>query len=218
MRRHCAIAALLSACAVSEPDGPDGAGIHFLPDAEVDRADARPRPDAEPECTPTWSNLLGNPGFDLGATVWLESSAVDAPIIIPTAQAHSGGFVAFVAGYDDAFDGIWQTVTIPSAATGLRVSGWRCIASDEDPEGGVFDEALIGIMDASGTTTLEIFAGFDNMDGPSATGCTWTSFLAAAAQVRAGQTVTFVIQAITDGSLPTSFFFDTMVFEAQVCL
>jgi hypothetical protein len=228
----------VAACATAGDDPsdapPDALTIHLSPDGSPpppppDSPDASPTPPpppppppdaAPPPCTPTWTNLLVNAAFDLGTNGWTETSTGGFAIITPAASLpiapQSGNFAAWLAGYDDAYDQVYQTVTVPAGATALRMTGWRCIATDETIGGGVFDVAGVGILDQS-AAPLETLASFTNEDATSATACTWTQFSANAAGVYAGQNVIFFIEASTDFSLPTSFFFDTFSFEAQVC-
>ncbi len=220
-------------CATGVPtgEGGDATIIQIPPDAAGGAPDARPpRPDAyvppsPPDaamgpCTSMWLNLLANTGFDLGATAWTETSTGGYPIVTAAAQlpipTQAGPFAAWMAGYDSAYDQLYQSVAVPADATALRMSGWRCIASDESPGSGVYDVAGVGILDPS-STPLETLVSFTNEDSISASACTWTPFTATAAGVYAGQSVIFFVEASTDSTLGTSFFFDTFTFEAMVC-
>jgi hypothetical protein len=197
-------------------DPPDA----FVPPEHADAFVPPAHPDAAPPCTPMWQNILANTAFDLGPTSWTETSTGGFTIVTIATQlpipTQSGAYAAWMAGYDSAYDQLFQSVTVPSDATALRMSGWRCIASDEAPGSGVYDIAGVGILDSS-ATPLETLASFTNEDSVSAASCAWTPFSATAAGVYAGQSVIFFIEASTDGTLGTSFFFDTFTFEAYVC-
>jgi hypothetical protein len=235
MVRHLPLCAVLLTGAMGcaqgvEPEHePDAFIIQINVDAQPGPPDARPQPDAfvppphpdaAPPCTLQWINLLANTAFDLGVTGWTETSSGGYPIVTAAAQLpiapQSGNYAAWLAGYDDAYDQVYQSVAVPPDATGLRMSGWRCVASDEDPGSGIYDVAGVGILDSS-ATPLETLASFTNEDSISASSCTWAPFSATAAGVYAGQSVIFFVEASTDFSLATSFFFDSFTFEAYVC-
>lgn len=234
-RLSLVVASLVAGCATAsgggDPADPDGSII--IPnehDGAPDRPDAwqwsppdaaPPRPDAmPPPCTPAWTNLLTNASLDLGATGWTESSGGGYPIITPAAQLpilpQSGNYAAWTGGYDGAYDQLFQMVTIPPSATGLRMSGWGCFASAETPGSGVWDAAGVGILDAS-ASLLETLVVFTNEHAPSASSCGWIPFSVNAASAYPGQTVIFYVEASNDSINATSFFFDTFVFEALVC-
>src|SRR6185369_2666127 len=80
----------LVACATTNPIDDDG-GTHPDIDGSSVRTDADPMdpdapmtvPDASMPCTPTTTNLLANPGFDLGRNVnWSEASTGGAAIVV----------------------------------------------------------------------------------------------------------------------------------------
>src|SRR5262249_52485771 len=88
--------------------------------------------------------LLSNPSFDLGATGWTEMSGLSgAGIINPESEiaptrAHTAPNVAWLGGYNKGEDKIFQTITIPAGATGMMMTFYYMVETDEDPDG-VYD-------------------------------------------------------------------------------
>jgi hypothetical protein len=209
--------------------GPDGGGGGDAPKGDggsgggLTTADARVAPDgsgggaadAPAGCTPTWISLLNNGGFDAGSAGWTESTLGGVPIITSDAVVEPDtppGF-AWFGGYDNAVDRLSQSVTIPAGATSLRLSGTYCIETDES---GPFDEAAMVLRNGGGSD-LEVLASGSSDGGPSTCGAIANSFEVTAGSPYAGQTVSFVIEAFTDDSLLTNFFFDSLMLEALAC-
>lgn len=228
------LAVVVTGCATGQVPGgdPDAPVITFERDAAPPDARVNPAPpdanvmvpdppDAAPTpCTATWQNLLTNASFDLGPSGWMENSGGGYPIVSASAQlpipTHSGNYAAWTGGYDNAYDQVFQSVTIPADATSLRWSGYGCFASEEAPGSGVYDVAGVGLLNPAGTV-LETLYTWSNLNAPSASSCTWTSYSQIASNAYAGQTVTLLVEAVTDSTLGTSFFFDTFVLEALAC-
>jgi serine protease len=144
----------------------------------------------------TASQLLRNPGFESGNTVWSSTPAVIGQNG-PFEPAHTGTWDAWLDGYGTTHtDTISQSVTIPAACTGTKFSFWLHIDTAETTTTTAFDKLTIT---ANGTT----IATFSNLN--HASGYQQHSYSLGSL---AGQTVTLKFTGTEDSSLQTSFVVD----------
>ena len=95
------------------------------------------------------SQLLQNPGFDTGA--WTPWQPLGYPAL--TDQAYrSASYSAWLAGYDDADDYIYQSVTVPADATEVTLDFWYMVYSEESLAG--YDYLCYDITDGDGSTLI----------------------------------------------------------------
>lgn len=198
-------------------------------DATPGQPDAEPSPDAEPvidepdaepidNCTVTNINLLGNANLDSGqGGGWVESSAGGYDIVVlddePGVTAHSGGYVAWMSGYDDAVDSLAQTINVPADATSVSVRGVRWIATEEDASAVAFDVATLDIV-TTGGTQLELVHEWSNQDDTS----NWAAFNYQVSGDYQGDAIRVRVRTDTDDSFPTHFLFDTLDFRVTTCM
>jgi hypothetical protein len=150
-------------------------------------------------CT-TQSQLLRNPGFESGNTIWATTSGVinDQP-----SYAHSGSWEAWLDGYGTTHtDTLSQSITIPSGACTAAFSFWLYINTSETTKTTAYDKLTVAVLNSSGTT-LATLATYSNLNASS--GYIQKSFSLSA---YAGQTVTLKFTGTEDSSLQTSFFVD----------
>jgi hypothetical protein len=144
----------------------------------------------------TVSQLLGNPGFESGNTVWASTPAVIGQNG-PSEPAHSGTWDAWLDGYGTTHtDTISQSVSIPAACTNTTFSFWLHIDTAETTHTTAFDKLTIT---ANGTT----IATFSNLN--AASGYTQHTYSLGSL---AGQTVALKFTGVEDSSLQTSFVVD----------
>jgi Zn-dependent metalloprotease len=147
---------------------------------------------------PTGTNLLGNPGFESGATVWTGTAG---PITNNTGRpARTGSWKAWLGGNgSSSTETINQSVAIPASATSATLSFW--LRTDTAETGStVYDTMRAQVVDGSTVTTL---ATYSNV-GTNAT-YTQKSFNLTAYK---GRTVTIRFTMTEDSSLQTSFVVD----------
>ncbi|HEV2372266.1 MAG TPA: glycoside hydrolase family 9 protein [Streptosporangiaceae bacterium] len=122
----------------------------------------------------TAAQLLGNPGFENGATntaPWVQSSTLgfDPVTAASTAEpAHSGGFVAWFNGNGSAdTDTEAQTVTIPVGCTTATLSLWLHIDTTENTTTATPDTFKVQLLNSAGTvlTTLATFSNLSHNTG-----------------------------------------------------
>jgi len=226
------------ACASASDGGANGGSDGGRPDsrsvfadAPLDRPDAfapsfdagqfvdsRPMSDARQSsdgaCGARWTNLLRNGGFDSGASPWLESSGLGIPLIVGPSElplpAPSPQNAAWLAGYNDAFDHLSQTVAVPANAQALRITGRLCFGTEEGD--GEYDFLTLELLNTS-ASVMEylIWSNLDADLGP----CGWREFTVDTVTSHAGENVTLYLEAVTDPDFNvTTFMFDSLSFEA----
>jgi hypothetical protein len=149
---------------------------------------------------PPVTELLSNPGFESGNTVWTATSGV---IDNSSSQAaHAGSWKAWLNGYGSAHtDSVRQTVAIPASATGT-LSFWLKVASDETTTTSAYDTLKVQVRNSSGTV-LATLATYSNLNKGSS--YVQKSFSLAAYK---GQTVQIYFEGIEGSTTATSFLVD----------
>jgi hypothetical protein len=151
----------------------------------------------------TTTQLLGNPGFENGVAPWQESSAGGYQII-DTTNPHSGSYSAYLCGYDNCHDRLWQSVALPSTATRVVLSYWLSISTQE-LDGSCYDFFYANIRSSSGTliTTVQTRCNANAAD--------WQHYsfdLTTVLKSSSGKTIQVSFEATTDEGLATAFFVD----------
>ncbi|MCW7942788.1 hydrolase [Streptomyces hygroscopicus] len=151
--------------------------------------------------TCTAAQLLGNNGFESGATNWSASSGVITDS--SSESPRTGSYYAWLDGYGSAHtDTLSQSVTIPSACTTATLSFFLHIDTAETSTGTAYDTLKVQVLNGSGTV-LGTLATYSNLN--AADGYTQRSFSLAS---YAGQTVTLKFTGTEGSSLQTSFVID----------
>ncbi|WP_374457087.1 M4 family metallopeptidase [Nocardioides sp.] len=151
-----------------------------------------------PTTPPTGGNILGNPGFESGATTWTGTSG---PITSNTGRpARTGSWKLWLGGNgSSSTETINQSVTIPASATAATLSYW--IRTDTSESGSTaYDNMRVQVVDGSTATTLRTFTNV----GTNATYTQYSHNLTA----YKGKTVTIRFTMTEDSSLQTSFVVD----------
>src|SRR5579863_6058818 len=144
----------------------------------------------------TASQLLRNPGFESGNTIWSATPAVIGQNG-PAEPAHTGTWDAWLDGYGTTHtDTLSQSVTIPAACTKTTFSFWLHIDTAERTTTTAFDKLTI----TANGTTLATFSNLNHITGYLQHTYSVGSF--------AGQSVTFKFTGTEDASLQTSFVVD----------
>ncbi|MEV7242158.1 hydrolase [Streptomyces sp. NPDC093248] len=151
--------------------------------------------------TCTAAQLLGNNGFESGATAWTASSGVITND--PGEAARTGSYKAWLSGYGSAHtDTLAQTVTIPAGCTNAVLSFYLHVDTDETTTSTAYDTLKAQVLD-SGGTVLSTLATYSNLN--AASGYTQRSLSLAG---YAGQTVTVKFTGTEGSTLQTSFVID----------
>jgi len=143
----------------------------------------------------TTKQLLGNPGFESGNTVWASTPAVIGQNG-PAEPAHSGTWDAWLDGYGTTHtDTLSQSVTIPSGCS-ATLAFYLHIDTAERTKTTAYDTLTVKL----GSTTLATFSNLNAASGYTLHTYNVSSF--------AGQTVTLLFTGKEDSSLQTSFVVD----------
>ncbi|MFJ4787390.1 hydrolase [Streptomyces sp. NPDC088794] len=144
--------------------------------------------------TCTAAQLLGNPGFESGATTWTASSGV---ITNDSGEAaRTGSYKAWLDGYGSAHtDTLSQSVTIPSGCS-ATLSFYLHVDTAETTTSTAYDKLTV----TAGSTTL---ATYSNLN--AASGYVLKSFDVSSL---AGTTATIKFSGVEGSTLQTSFVVD----------
>ncbi|MEU4171968.1 M4 family metallopeptidase [Streptomyces sp. NPDC026665] len=144
--------------------------------------------------TCTSAQLLGNPGFESGATTWTATSGV---ITTDSGQAaHGGSYKAWLDGYGSTHtDTLSQSVTIPSGCK-ASFTFWLHIDTAETTTSSQYDKLTV----TAGSTTLATYSNLNKATGYTQKTFDLSSF--------AGTTVSLKFSGVEDSSLQTSFVVD----------
>jgi hypothetical protein len=209
------------------PPTPDAMIPIDAPPATPDAApmiDAAPSPDAG--CTPVVVNLLSNPSFDSGpGGGWTEAGTYaiiqlqgDPNLPDYLTPIPSPSYGAWLGGYDDADDTLYQNLTVPAGATNLNISFSKWLET-QDSLITAYDYAYVELQ-TSGGSLLERYnpAGhgtytWDNTDEQrSWVVANWTP-----TGSYAGQTIRLSFRVTTDFLDSSSLFLDSVAVNVTVC-
>jgi hypothetical protein len=166
-----------------------------------------PAQSADPTCggtttpptdPPTGGNILGNPGFESGATTWTGTSG---PVTNNSGRpARTGSWKLWLGGNgSSSTETVNQSVTIPASATAATLSYW--IRTDTAESGSTaYDRMRVQVVNGSTATTLRTFTNVG-------TNATYTQYSHDLAAYR-GRTVTIRFTMTEDTTLQTSFVVD----------
>ena len=147
------------------------------------------------------TELIGNPGFESGNTVWTASSGV---IDNSSSQAsRTGSWKAWLNGYGSAHtDTLQQTVTIPAAASSATLSFWLKVVSSETTTTTAYDTLKVQVRNGSGTV-LATLATYSNLNKGS-------SYVQRSFDLSAykGQTIQVYFLGVEGSTVATSFLID----------
>lgn len=153
---------------------------------------------------PPCAQPVQNGDFEAGSAYWTLGGATT----ISTLRPHSGSYSAWLGGYNNANDTLYQTITIPSTGpTGqpvvsARLSYYWYMSTEETSTLYDYDFLYVRIKDTYGSTLreVEIVTNRSSKD-------TWI-FSSFDVSEFIGQTIQVHFQAVTDGSFKSSFFVD----------
>jgi len=173
------------------------------------------------DATGAWQNtgtatqqVLVNPSFDAGpGSGWQEISPYEEIWQYDGMQditPQSPSYMAWLAGYDDAADDLYQDVVVPAGATNITLSFYYAVFTDEITSG-IYDTLDVSVGVNGGAYTL-----LTELDDNHATS-TWTRFSTTLPASVAGQSLELDFFASTDSLDTTSFYIDSVSLTADVC-
>lgn len=149
-------------------------------------------------------NALVNNGFESGTTGWTSSSTAGYALISAFSQhpANTGTRYAWLGGYDDGTDVLYQDVTVPASGQQAALQFWYRITS-ADSIYTAYDKLSVDVYSTAGTK-LATLASFSNLDKNSG----WTRSARYDLTAYKGQTIRIRFSATLDISDSTSFLID----------
>ncbi len=150
---------------------------------------------------PTGGNLLQNPGFESGATIWTGTAG---PITTNTGRpARTGSWKMWLGGNGSTSSEYeQQTVTIPATAAAPKLSFWvRIDTSESSTAGTAYDTMKPQIVSGGVTSTLATYSNLTTTGGAYAQKVFDLS-------AYKGKTITVKFTMSEDSSLQTSFVVD----------
>jgi subtilisin family serine protease len=153
-------------------------------------------PTPTPTTPPGGTERVVNGGFESGTAPWVQSSSGGYQLVTTT-RPHAGSYSAWLGGYNNGNDTIYQTITVPT--NGVLTYWWYMTTQETTHP---WDYLRVQLRNTSGAViaTLRTWN-----DGSGAN--TWRQDTISLAAF-AGQTVRLTFNTTTDSSLTTSFFVD----------
>lgn len=153
----------------------------------------------------TATELISNGGFESGTSPWTQSSSGGYQLI-DTTRPHTGSYSAYLCGYNNCTDTIYQTVSIPATATKATLTFWAYVSTTETTH--PWDYLYVQLRNTSGTalTTLT------TLNDGTASG--WVQYTYDVTSYK-GQSVQVYFKGTNDVSNPTSFFVDDVSLKWQ---
>ena len=151
------------------------------------------------------ANILRNSGFESGPASWTEQSVIGYPVITaylnPTT---TDGWYAWLCGYNNCVDNIYQDVTIPADAQGAILNFKYWIKTLETVSTTAYDSMEVRVFSPPTANTYAFCPPLSNLNATTgwvqSTGCNLGGYK--------GQTIRIKFTATTDSELLTDFFVD----------
>ncbi|KEO84190.1 S53 family peptidase [Tumebacillus flagellatus] len=147
---------------------------------------------------PPSSELITNGGFESGSTGWTESSS-GAYELVDTSKPHAGTHSAYLCGYNNCTDSIYQTVTIPATAASATLSMYTYVSTTETSH--AYDYLKIQLRNTSNT----VLSTLQTLSDATASGWVKQTFDVSSYK---GQTIRVYLLGTNDSSNATSFYVD----------
>jgi hypothetical protein len=145
---------------------------------------------------------LTNTGFESGTAPWVQSSTGGYQLI-DTTRPRTGSYSAYMGGYNNGTDTLYQQVTIPSNATSATMSYWRYVTTQESGST-PYDYLYVEVR----STTGALLGTLQTVSNGTTPKNSWVQTSNLNLIAYKGQTVRIQFRATTDPSLVTSFFVD----------
>lgn len=154
------------------------------------------------------SNVVASPGFESGATGWVQSSSSGRAIITTEpGTARTGSAVAFLGGGINLTETLYQDVAIPPGLARLQFY-YRITTQETLPF--PYDTVTVAILNRTTGAVLRTLTTLSNQMATSG----WVQSPVLDVSPFAGQTVRLRFRASLDESLSTSFFIDDVAITA----
>nr|SPS04940.1 putative Subtilisin [Candidatus Nitrotoga fabula] len=154
-----------------------------------------------------WANLVGNPGFESGHALWIEQSSMEYPIVSQfLVPAPSNAWYAWLCGYNNCEDSLYQDVMIPQDASGAVLKHDYWIETEETTGLDFYDFMEVRVYSPPAATTYKTCASLTNLNATT----DWVQSGECSLDAYKGKTVRVKFFATNDGLYPTSFYIDNV--------
>jgi subtilase family serine protease len=153
----------------------------------------------------TVTELITNGGFENGQSPWTESSTGGYQLV-DTSRPHTGSYSAYLNGYNNSTDTIYQTITIPSTATSATLTFWTYVSTTETSH--AYDYMYAQVRNTSGSALSTLLTVNDG------TASGWVQHSYSLLNYK-GQTIQIAFKGTNDASNPTDFFVDDVSLQVQ---
>ena len=156
------------------------------------------------------TQLLLNPGFELGNNgAWVQSNTF---IITndPGSQPHAGSFYGWIGNYTNpTTDSLYQQVAIPANASSTSLNFWLKIVNNASPPGTATNILSVKVRNSSGSDLVTL-ATFSNLN----VGASYVQRGPYDLSAYAGQTLQVFLSSFQPGTFGTSFLVDDFELNA----
>jgi kumamolisin len=128
---------------------------------------------------------------------------------VSTSNPHTGAYSAWLCGYNNCTDSIYQTVTLPSTTTKVVLSYWLYIYTSETSKTTCYDYFHAQLLTSSGSTISNVQTRC-NLDASG-----WTQYtfdVTSTLSSYKGQQIRVAFVGTNDYTLPTDFYVDDVAF------
>jgi subtilisin family serine protease len=155
-------------------------------------------------------NLLQNPGFESGATVWTQTGGRSLISSSTSNSSHAGSYYAWLGNTNSAVNTLEQSITIPANTASAKLDFWYRITTS-DSLYTVYDTLKVELYSTTGTklATLQTLSNINST-------ASWLKSSSVDVSAYKGQTVRLRFTATTDFFLTTDFFIDDVSLTAIV--
>jgi hypothetical protein len=159
---------------------------------------------------PACCDILEDGGFeDTGSTAWHWGGLAERVDGTSNPLPHAGIYEAWLGGYDNAADQIYQELTIPSGVISATMSYWWAMETRELDH--PHDYFYAEVYDSEGT----LLETLETRDDGDIAGANWQFSSGFDLLAHAGESIRISFRVVNDGTNFTSFYVDDVVL--QVC-
>ena len=152
----------------------------------------------------TAANILLNPGFEDGPVAWIDSTANGLPVMTTYLNPTSANsWYAWLCGYDNCVDNIYQDVTIPADAQSASLQFNYWIDTAETTNVNAYDTMTVRIYSPANASTYKYWS-LSNLNATTG----WALSQKYDLSAYKGQTIRVQFTGTTDSSAATSFYLD----------
>ncbi|MEI8326549.1 MAG: BACON domain-containing carbohydrate-binding protein, partial [Betaproteobacteria bacterium] len=152
------------------------------------------------------SNILPNPGFESGPVAWHETTANGYPVITAYLNpAVTNSWYAWLCGYNNCVDSLYQDITIPADAQSAYIQFNYQIATGETTSLSAYDTMTVRVYSPPSASTYTYWT-LSNLNATT----DWVLSPKYDVSAFKGQAIRLQFSATTDASFSTNFYLDNV--------